>query len=732
MNKTVWEKMIFGLCVFALMQTVANASNIGLSTHMAHTHTNNTETATLRLVNEMETEWIRDELRWGWGMEATTKGELRMPTANWVDAAQRSGVNSLITLGLGNTLYNDINNVDDTVGIYVPTTNNKEYFDAFINYVKFVAENCKGKVKAYEIWNEPNHKDSNYQISKNKYSYSASDYCELLKASYEAIKTIDPEAMVVGGSFLFGGTVDSGWLETLFSNGAGAYMDAFSVHIYSYKRSGTIETELRKSLDRAEAVMKRYNYNGELWLTETGYFTGTAQYSVSEAEQASLLIRSKLVWDNYQKETGRSGEYFCYTLRDSGDDITKGGNNFGLTSYGYKKKPSFYAGQTFNKVMKDKMLSSFSDNGEAIVAQYVSDNTDGRTDVAYAAYSRGETTQVNIPLEGHISYAYNMNGDLIDTVKNSDTYTAAITGEPVFIHSVDPGVQLTELKYDRAQNICSVKGKADYLESVTVELVNDAGDVIQTENIKVDKNGIYSDFFTVNADGKYTVKVGRPELEEYDSDQYASQGMEMYRSSSAPADMLITCTADNVGDSLRVRLTGNAAECKNETINIMVMPEGVERSEISKAAYIGDVKTDNNGSFDLVFDISQKPEHIYNYRLFARGNRTSISESSVNHYLKTDDIVTYDFTLKLSSDSVTATAVMESSEITGSEVVIVISQYGESGELVKVSTQMCQVQNEKKSISCEAEKAAGAVSWKSFILKDFETIKPLVPSIGAE
>ncbi len=727
MKRFVNKKTIYGLCMMTLLQTTVTASNIGLSTHMAHTHTNNTQTGTMRLVDEMETDWIRDELRWGWGMEATMKGELRMPTADWIDTVYNSGVNSLVTLGLGNTLYNDINGIDDTVGIYVPTKENTDYFNAFINYVKFVAENCKGKVKAYEIWNEPNHKDSNYQISKSKYSYDAADYFELLKAAHDAIEKIDPDAKIVGGAFLLGGTVDSGWMETLFSSGAGAYMDAFSVHIYTYKRSDQIESSLRSSLDRVEKVMDRYNYNGELWLTETGYYTGTADYSVNEDEQASLLVRSKVVWDNYLKESGRNGEYFCYTLRDNGQDLSKGGHNFGLVDYGYKKKPAFYAGRTFNKLMSDKELTSFDTAGDTVLAEYMSDNA--KVNTAYVGYSTGGKVQKAIPIEGHITYIYNRDGELLKTVTGADAYTATLTDSPIFIHSVDIETEITSLTYNSDNNICTIKGTAKNLPNVTIELINTDGEVVQTETAVTDGEGSFSDSFSVNSDGAYTVRVGKPELDEFGSTYFAQQNIEMVRYRDSVKDISINYTTKLNGDTLNVKLTGTSGLNKGETVNIMVMPEDLVSPDISKVAYIGDVETDGAGSFELEFDIPKKKSHIYNYKLLVRGNKTDISENGVNHYLETDGIVTYDFTLNLSDGRFVASAVIADDTDEKQEAVIIIAQYNNSGELIKISSEKLTVGSEKNTVSLGVEKDSSATLCKSFIIKDFGAMKPLAPKL---
>jgi len=732
MKKYRWKKIICVLSAMTILQTTALASNIGLSTHMSHSHTNNTVTGTMRLVGELESEWIRDELRWGWGMEATTKGELRMPTADWTGAVNKSGVNSLAILGFGNTLYDDINGVENSNGIYVPTVDNEEYFTAFINYVKFVATNCKGKVTAYEIWNEPNHADFNYQMSKSKYSYDPEDYFELLKASYKAIKEIDPQAKVVGGAFLFGGTRNSGWIEDLFASGAGAYMDAFSVHMYSYKDDGTVEEEFEKDYSRIEKAMDRYNFDGEVWLTETGYYTGSAQYAVSENDQAALLLRSKVSWDKCLMDSGRDGEFFLYTLRNSGEDATKAGNNFGLVDFGYKKKPAFNAVKLFNSIMRDKELAKVEENTDSVIAQYISTASGDKVNKAYVAYDKNGEVQLNISLDGHISYIYNMEGNLIDTVKGENTYTAKLSTSPIIIESVDIETKINTLEYNRNKNLCKIAGTAKKLDNVTIEFIDENGEIIQTEKAIVGEDGSFSDIFSVNKNGKYTIRVGKPELEVFGSEYYAQQTIEMLAESELNNEMSINYTTSLTKNTLNVKLTGESQLKAGATVNVMVIPDGNGQINISDVAYIGDTQIKEDGTFELDFDIASDNEHIYNYKLLIRGEKTDLNENALNHYVEEEDIITYNFLLTPDSKKVTAAASLRN--IAGEEqtVTMLISQYDKDGRLIeaKMKSVPLAVSEDKQNVEFETQKNNTAQTCKSFIYSNLSDIKPIAPSIA--
>ncbi len=732
MKKYRWKKIVCTLSAMTILQTTVTASNIGLSTHMSHTHTNNTITGTMRLVEEIESEWIRDELRWGWGMEAKTKGELRMPTADWTDQVNKAGVNSLAILGFGNTLYNDINGVNDSSGIYVPTIDNEKYFEAFLNYVTFVVTNCKGKVEAYEIWNEPNHADFNYQISKSKYSYDPADYFELLKASYKVIKNIDPQAKVVGGAFLFGGTRNSGWIEELFASGAGAYMDAFSVHMYSYKDANPVEEEFKKDYARIEAAMDRYNFNGEVWLTETGYFTGSAQYSVSETDQAALLLRSKVAWDKCLMENERNGEFFAYTLRDSGEDEAKAGNNFGIVDFGYKKKTAFNAVKLFNSIMHDKELANVRESNDSVVAQYTNEASGDKVSKAYVAYNKNGEAQQDIVLDGHISYIYDMEGNQIDTVKGNNTYKAKLNMSPIIIESMDLETKINTLEYIKNKNLCKIEGTAKELDSVTVEFLDENGAVLQTEKAVVDASGNFSEIFSVNKNGKYTVRVGKPDLADFGSEYYAQQTIEMIADAELKNEMSINYTTALTKNTLNVKLTGESQLCEGATVNVMVIPDGNEKVDIAEVAYIGDTQIKADGAFELDFDIASADEHIYNYKLLIRAEKTDLSENALNHYLEEEDIITYNFTLTPDSQNINAAASVRNGADKEQNVTILISQYDADGRLIEVKTKNVKLAKtqDKQGVEFEAQKNDKAHTCKSFIYSNLSDIKPIAPSIA--
>ena len=174
----------------------------------------------------------------------------------------------------------------------------------FAEFMGALASRYKGKVAAYEIWNEPN---LNYE-----WGYLEPDpaeYTAMLKAAYLAIKQADPEALVVSGGLATTGdgsdtaVGDIAFLEGMYEAGAKGYFDAFGSHPYAF---GTAPDETHPdglSLARVKEqydVMKAYeDEETPIWITEMGWVLnshwdlGEHQIiGVTEAQQGDYLTRS--------------------------------------------------------------------------------------------------------------------------------------------------------------------------------------------------------------------------------------------------------------------------------------------------------------------------------------------------------------------------------------------------------------------------------------------------------
>jgi hypothetical protein len=115
----------------------------------------------------------------------------------------------------------------------------------FVNYAVAVAERYRGRIRYYQVWNEPNI----YPEWGNQ-DVNPEAYTDLLCRAYDALKAVDPEIVVISGALA--GTVslsgrdlnDFIFLQRMYDAGAGACFDIMSVQAYGLN-SGPTDRRMR-------------------------------------------------------------------------------------------------------------------------------------------------------------------------------------------------------------------------------------------------------------------------------------------------------------------------------------------------------------------------------------------------------------------------------------------------------------------------------------------------------
>jgi hypothetical protein len=128
-------------------------------------------------------------------------------------------------------------------------------------YVRAVVTRYKGRIAAYEIWNEAN--------TKEFFTGSVEQLVELSCTAFKEIKAVDADAVVLSPSGTgFGPHID--WLERYLRLGGSECADAISYHFYV--PWGTPE-EMLSIIASVRKVMHRTgNGSKQLWNTETGWW----------------------------------------------------------------------------------------------------------------------------------------------------------------------------------------------------------------------------------------------------------------------------------------------------------------------------------------------------------------------------------------------------------------------------------------------------------------------------
>lgn len=135
-------------------------------------------------------------------------------------------------------------------------------------YVRQVATRYKGRIHAYEIWNEPNLSDF--------FSGGPEQMLELARAAYGVLKQVDKTVLVLTPS----ATAQSGieWLAGYLQLGGGAYADVIGFHFYVTPEPPEAMVEL---IEHLRAVLReKHSADKPVWNTETGWLIENRQTEV--------------------------------------------------------------------------------------------------------------------------------------------------------------------------------------------------------------------------------------------------------------------------------------------------------------------------------------------------------------------------------------------------------------------------------------------------------------------
>ena len=237
-------------------------------------------------VKNMGLGWIKHQIVWK-DFE-TSKGNI-----NWgdidtlVNSGHDAGLNVLLSV-VKAPIWARGANADLTVN--GPPANPQHLAD----FMGAMAERYKGKVQAYEVWNEQN---LHYEWGNE--ALDANRYVQLLAAAYQAIKAKDSGAIVVSGAPTPTGANppvaidDLTYLEQMYQAGLKNHCDAVGVHPSGYNvppdadwRTWNDPTAVfrgpsdnhhhswvfRGTMEGSREVMVRYGDSGKkLWPTEFGW-----------------------------------------------------------------------------------------------------------------------------------------------------------------------------------------------------------------------------------------------------------------------------------------------------------------------------------------------------------------------------------------------------------------------------------------------------------------------------
>lgn len=194
----------------------------------------------------------------------------------------------------------------------------QQCYDDYIGTLEVAAKRYKGRIGAWEIWNEP---DISFWTGPKE------DYPKLVDAAWDVVKTVDPSMRIVACSTA---GVTLPFMDMCISKGM--KFDDISIHPY---RRDPVE---RKFLEDLASVTNR-SHGNKTWLTEMGWPTGCDNSTYSEREQAAYYARAYMT----AAGSGMVHSIYGYNFIDDGFNVLERENNFGILRRDLTPKPAYRA-----------------------------------------------------------------------------------------------------------------------------------------------------------------------------------------------------------------------------------------------------------------------------------------------------------------------------------------------------------------------------------------------------
>jgi hypothetical protein len=281
--------------------------------------------------------WAR--VHTGWCRTELKRGEYDFA---WLDAVVDSllkiGIQPWFCVGFGNRLYTPEAPFESAVG-WIPTRT-AEAQQAWLRYAGALAEHYRGRVKHFEIWNEP----------QGKSFWRPDDpgpakYVELVKLTVPAIRERRPDAVIIGGAVA---GMDMKFFQGCMEAGLGEHIQKASFHSYRPLPEHNYEADVRQW----RKIIAKHKPGIALWHGEvgaasaTGGAGGRADYPWSETRQAKWLLR-RIVSDLRMEIELVSYFHTVDLVNYFGSDGPTGKTNLKglLRGADYTPKPAYFAYQ---------------------------------------------------------------------------------------------------------------------------------------------------------------------------------------------------------------------------------------------------------------------------------------------------------------------------------------------------------------------------------------------------
>ncbi|NLS78224.1 MAG: cellulase family glycosylhydrolase [Chloroflexi bacterium] len=261
----------------------------------------------MQMISAAGFRWIRQEFPWE-DIEISGKGDYwdhKWDQSAWakydriVDLAERNGLRIIARLDNPPAWSRA---AGDEAGTLAPPDRLEDFGD----YVHAVVSRYRGRVRYYQIWNEPN-----IYPEWGEQPVDARAYVELLKVAYTRAKEADPDCVILSAGLAQ--TAETGprnlddtiYLQQMYDAGVQGYFDIMGVMAYGLW-TGPGDQRLsqdRTNFSRPQLIREIMVRNGDadkpIWATEIGWnalptdFAGPANFGrVTQPKQARYAVQA--------------------------------------------------------------------------------------------------------------------------------------------------------------------------------------------------------------------------------------------------------------------------------------------------------------------------------------------------------------------------------------------------------------------------------------------------------
>ncbi|WP_217474543.1 hypothetical protein [Stutzerimonas stutzeri] len=369
---------------------------VGVCSHDLHLR--NTRSEGLQLLHDAGIASVRTDAHWAFVERKRDRLEVEPHWQAYLAGNEAQGIDNLFILGYGNSFHG--------AG---EKPRSEPVRSAFNRYVAFVAEQFRGRIKHYEVWNE-------WDAENPTDSQFTQDYARLIADAAGIIRQHDPNAKVLAGAVTTEG-IESGFATRLIEAGVMQSIDGLSLHPYVHCRGrgkNTPEAWIEWLADVDLELSSAAGQPVPLYLTEMSWPAYQGSCGIDEHLQAAYLVRSFFLARTLPNVRG----YWWYDWRNDGTNVREREHNFGLLRQDYALKPAYRALKAISPIIRDYRFLGHADGSKKGAVLLRFGNADEQLLVAWSPeQTRTLTIESTGKASGHLA--------LIDTEHPEDGRVAS-------------------------------------------------------------------------------------------------------------------------------------------------------------------------------------------------------------------------------------------------------------------------------------------------------------------